>query len=61
MTPTNQLRFVLRRNTLAEARVDGAKTYRILQQLWTSPGNFGTVPSTPGKQEWRDVPIEVEP
>jgi hypothetical protein len=58
MTPTNQLRFVERQNTLADGSVN---TYRILQQLWVRDGRLtGIDTREPTKRVWYDVPIEVE-
>ena len=57
MTPTNQLRFVLRevREEIIGTPYSRVESVRVLQQWWrVSPDH------DPKMGEWRDVPVEVE-
>ncbi len=53
MTPTNELRFVLRDVQLPHLGEGISHTIQVLQQKWID-GSY------PEYQEWRDVPIEKE-
>ena len=69
MTPTMQLRFVERKVKLdpfylnvnsSGSLIPATQTYRILQQLWIKTVEVGMF-TKEVDQEWRDVPVEVEP